>query len=871
MSASAFPGSPAACPDDSIQATESFPIASLSDQFATDLPIDEVRQEFLASLDQSAPLVVVAPTGSGKSTRLPLWLADRYSGTVVVVEPRRVACRSLATYLSKVIGEPVGQTIGYRVRFDDRTTGNTRIVFATTGIVLRMLAGDADFDALLVDEFHERGWEVDLIGAIMLDALERQRYTGDLIFTSATVDAAGIAQQIGAEVVEARGRSFPVDITYRDDAPAPTPDGLDRRVHQAIADHLSTGDDDGDILVFLPGKGEISDCRSALRSLANRENIELIDVHGSLPPKHLTRAFSDHQGRRIFLSTNVAETSLTLPQVTTVIDSGLARMRIHRGGRSALALVPISEASMDQRAGRAGRLRPGQCIRLFSERFNPDAETRPEIQRIELDDVLLQAAECGLQGARFDDATWLTDPPAFAVDQARRRLRKMDAFDDNNRLTDRGQRMGQLPVGGDEARILLDPPSDLAATLADLVALIQLGRDLLLPRHHLGNRSQEGIKHARAELFHSANDEVYVQLLCLRHGHAHRHGLHRSALGEGRRIARSLRQLLGVTPADPTDSKAPLADPQDLAAYLLARIPESAFVARKRALKYRHEGRARPGRSEPWGNGDTELSIWPFDPPRPPGGADPDAHPVAGLVLDHFWLGDGATGVRGTGRMVLPCTYDQLRDAQIGTEKISDIRADRRHGSPYVRGIVERSHAGVVLERGEKSLSGPALHQAAAEAILASRLLRGAADKILDDLHVWELMTRFPSRDRTWKKTDPPPDPVDYLAARLQALGVKSDQDLMLVEAQDLRPDVAKKLGAYAYDVDTLAEEFPRIWEHQGKTYTCRVLPRRQKVILRPADKKTGRADDPSSRYLPSFRGYKVVYKNDSRTVPIRR
>ncbi len=848
----------------------------LSTHFPQPLPVDDARDDFEDALNTGRPLVVVAPTGSGKSTRLPLWLADQTDGDgpVIVVEPRRVACRSLATYLSEVIGEPVGKSIGYRVRFDDTTSRDTKVIFVTTGVALRMLAGEdpARFAAVLVDEFHERGWEVDLIAAVMLDALERGRFDAPLVFTSATVDAAEIAGQIDAEVVEAMGRTYPVDITYRGDVPAPTGDKLDSRVRAAVEEVIREGDDDGDLLVFLPGKGEISDCDSALSQTANKYDLDVLQVHGRLPTRHLTRAFSAHHGkRRVFLSTNVAETSLTLPGVTTVIDSGLVRMRIHRGGRSALAMVPVSEDSMDQRAGRAGRVRPGRCIRLWNRRFSPDETTPPEIERIELDDVVLQAAICGLDAARFDEATWLSDPPHFAVDKARRRLRKMGALDAKNRLTDKGHRMAALPVGGDEARILLDPPEELAPTLVDLVALLQIGRDLLLPRH-LIRGSFSKIKETRSDLFTGTKDEVYVQLRALRQGDPHRHGLHRSALKEARRISKSLRRLLDVQPRRPTSDDADLPAPDELADYLLRRIPESAFACRTRALKRRRDGRARLGKPEPWGNGEIELSIWPFEPPVLAAEQKSDAHPVAGLVLDHFWLGDGGIGVRGTGRMVLPCTYRQLIEAGIGEEEVDDIRAGTRGGVPFVRGIVERNLAGVVLEREEQPLSGDALLEASAEAILEGRIVQPVGEIVLDDLHVWEIMAHWPKRDpdRNWQGRTPPPEPHQYLVDRLKSLGVVRDEDLMLIEAEDLRPPVAEELETYRFEVESMADDFPRIWTHLGLTYHCKVKTRSRKVILTPADKKTARADDPSSQFVPRFRGFDVFYKNASRTVPIR-
>jgi ATP-dependent helicase HrpB len=481
----------------------------------------------------------------------------------------------------------------------------------------------------------------------------------------------------------------------------------------------------------------------------------------------------------------------------------------------------------------------------------------------------LQAALCGLDGPRFDEATWLTPPPAFAVDKARRRLQKMGAVDADGRVTDKGQRMAALPVGGDEARMLIDPPAPLAGAVADLVALMQLGRDLLLkPNHVKGNF--EAVREARTELLAGLDNEVYVQLRCLRSGRPGRHGLHRSALREVRRIAASLRKKLGVQPADPTDDQTDLPRRDELAAFLLERIPESAFVVRKRALKRRNAGKARRGRSEPWGNGEIELDIWPFEPPVSERVERPDSHPVAGLVLDHFWLGNRGVGVRGTGRMVLPCGYDDLLRAGIGDEQISQVRAGSRRGKPYVRAQVETSHAGVVLDQGERPLEGRPLCEAAADAILDGHILRPAGARVLDDLHVWDVMARWPEHDRTWTKDEPPPEPANYLADRLFELGLRREDDLMLIEAADLRPALADELGALQYDIDAMRDDFPRVWEHQKRRYECTVHPASKKVILAPADKKTARSDDPNARLLPRFRSFRVIYKNDSRTVPIR-
>ena len=222
--------------------------------------------------------------------------------------------------------------------------------------------------------------------------------------------------------------------------------------------------------------------------------------------------------------------------------------------------------------------------------------------------------------------------------------------------------------------------------------------------------------------------------------------------------------------------------------------------------------------------------------------------------------------------MLLPCSYQQLLDAGIYTEEVDQIRAGTNRGTPYVRGVVERSHAGVLLERAEQGLRGETLLTAAAEAILAGRVLAEASKELLDDLHVWAIMARWPSFDphRNWEGDETPPEPEAFLHQRLRELGVVRDEDLMLLEPDDLRPQLPKILKAYRYDIESMGEDFPRIWEHQGHRYHCRVNPIRRTVILEPADKATARADDPKARFVPRFRGFDVHYRNASRRVPLR-
>ncbi|MFP4596756.1 MAG: helicase-related protein [Persicimonas sp.] len=829
------------------------------------LPVDEVRAEFDAALGADRPIVLSAPTGSGKSTRLPLWMAEQLDGPILVVEPRRVACRSLAGWLSEQRGERVGETIGYTVRFDDRTSDSTRVVFATTGVALRMLAAERfRFAGVLVDEFHERSWQVDLIMAALCARRERSDRPSErlpLAITSATLDIERLARRLDAEVIEASGRTYPVDIEYEGDPKAPTSNNLDSRVADAVRRVLDE-EDDGDILVFLPGKGEISGCQQALTGVVKGRNAEAVAVHGGLPPERMKRALaSGEDTRRIYLSTNVAETSVTLPGVTTVIDSGLARMRIHRSGRSALAMVPIAEDSMDQRAGRAGRVRPGRCIRLWSRRFRPSAVTAPEIERIELDDVLLHAGVCGLDGEALDEAPWVTEPPEFALDQARERLVKVGALDRAGRITDKGATLAELPVDGHDARMLIGVDDRMAGTVCDLVALLQQNRTLML------SANDHDIHRARAELCQGLDNEVYVEIAMLRAGSAHRHKLHGSALRETRKVAKSLRQLANAPITDPTKDTLELPPPEDFADYLLARIPEAAFVVRERALKRRQAGKARQGRSEPWANGQVELGVWPYRAPRREHEDQPDA-PKAGLVLDHFWIGDGGTGIRGHGRMVLPCTYDQLADAELGEETVGHIKVHGRR-PPKIVAQVERVLAGVTISSRREPLRGRALCKAVAELTLENRLFKGAGERVLDDLHLWGLLADWPEEERYWGSHGPA-EALEYLTARLETLGLQNYQELALIEPEDLRPDLVDELGIADYDLERYVDDFPRLWEHMGRVYECGVQPATKKVILEPANKKAKRGKDPKAGHLPRFRGFSVYFRNASRVVPVR-
>lgn len=803
------------------------------------LPVERVKEEFLDALREHGTVVLTAPTGSGKSTIVPEWLAGQYDKPTVVVEPRRIACRSLAEYLAGRSGAALGDRVGYSVRFDEKCNAGTGLVFVTTGIALRWLDSGrlASAGCIVLDEFHERRWETDLLLAVLA-----KRHRGvPLVITSATLDAERVSKLLYCPVVTAEGRTFPVDVSYAEGVRSPSSDELADRVASAVV----AAPNDGDVLVFLPGKGEIRDAESAIRRRGVSASI--VAVHGGVPPAQLVAAFRNGDGRRVFLATNVAETSLTIPGVTTVVDSGLARRRVHRAGRSILALEPIARSSMDQRAGRAGRVRAGRCIRLWSERYRPVEFDEPEIARIELDEVILRASAGGLSGDAFASAPWLTPPPEFAVESATARLQELGAIGTSGDVSGHGKTWLSLPVGVDEGRLLSNCPKDLLSAVIDLVSAMDRGRRLMLPLEALGGR-YEDVEESRRALFKGLEDEPTRLIACVRDGNPRKHGLHPDGLREVRRVADTLRRSLNAPARTPVESRR-------LARYVAEKWPRAVFVARNRALKRRVDGKMALS-GEPWGNGEVELRVR--------GWSGASAKDKAGVVLDQEWLSDGATGARGVGGMVLPLRYADLMELGLGEATVTAARVRRNRGKLSIVGTVRRSLADVLLGEDERRLKGDELMASLPELVLRGSLFKSVGAELLVRIHVWKIVAAGQST-----ATDIP-DAAEWLRRRIEELGVSEADDLQLVEDDDLLPDVADLTGAALWDIESVQKAFPLDWTFDGATYQCEVLPRRRLVRLRLARKATKRVKDPPRTALPNFQGFAVELHVGSRTVRLR-
>ncbi len=377
------------------------------------LPIDALLPEIVAALRREKYLVIEAPPGAGKTTRIPPALLLIARGEIIVLEPRRLAARMAARRVASELGERLGETVGYQVRFEDVSGPRTRIRFVTEGVLTRRLMSDPKLrgvDIVILDEFHERHLDSDLALALL------KRLDVRVLVMSATLDAAPIAKfLVNCPVLRSEGKLFDLKIEYTPHSAAALEDQVAMAVHRL-------GNLDGDVLVFLPGAAEI---RRAARAL-ERSNLLVVPLHGDLSPEEQDRAVTRADRRKVILSTNVAESSITIEGVTAVIDSGLARVAADSPwtGLASLDVKRISQASATQRAGRAGRTAPGRVIRLYTaEDFHrrPPADA-PEILRRELSQVVLQ-----LRAMKIEQLEWLEAPPEAALAAANKLLDMLDA------------------------------------------------------------------------------------------------------------------------------------------------------------------------------------------------------------------------------------------------------------------------------------------------------------------------------------------------------------------------------------------------------------------------------------------------------------
>jgi len=407
------------------------------------LPIDPLLPQLIAGLRKQSTLLVTAPPGAGKTTRVPRALHDAgftHSGEIIILEPRRLAARLAATRVAAELGEKPGATVGYTMRFEMVGGSHTRIRFMTEGILSRRIVQDpflAGVSIVILDEFHERHLATDLALAYIRQLQLNQRPDLKLIVMSATLEVDHLASFLGgAPVLAGEGSRYDVTIRYEEKA---SDRPLEEKVVRAAVYFLRESQD-GDGLVFLPGAAEIRKVSEALAPLARRENLLILPLHGDLPHSAQARALEPAEQRKLILATNVAETSITIPGVAGVIDSGLARIASHSSwnGLPVLQTGKISKASAAQRAGRAGRNRNGMALRLYTRQdFDGRREhDLPEVKRADLAETVLTLHGTGIHDAR--NFQWFEPPPDAALAAAEDLLTRLGALTQQGDLSTMG-------------------------------------------------------------------------------------------------------------------------------------------------------------------------------------------------------------------------------------------------------------------------------------------------------------------------------------------------------------------------------------------------------------------------------------------------
>ena len=479
-----------------------------------ELPITARRDDIVSAIRDHQVVIIAGETGSGKSTQLPKMALEAgrgVRGLIGCTQPRRIAARSVARRVAEELGSDLGREVGFQVRFSDRTSEDAYVKFMTDGILLSEIHSDRRlnrYDTLIIDEAHERSLNIDfLLG--YLKSLCRRRTDLKIIVTSATIDTESFSRHFeGAPVIDVEGRGFPVRIEYQ---PPEEGEDLPRQLLRAVR-RAGRTDARGDILVFLPGEREIFQASRALKRAA-LPHTEVVPLYARLPSASQDRIFQPNEGRRIVLATNVAETSLTVPGIRFVIDSGLARISRYAAHSKVLRLPvePVSQASCDQRAGRCGRVGPGTCIRLYDEADyagRPEF-TEPEIQRAGLVGVVLEMLALELGDPA--DFPFVDPPPKRLINEAWTVLDELQAVDGERQLTRIGRSLASLPVDARHGRMLVE--SEARGVLAEALVLIAaLG--IVDPRERPVDRRQAADE-AHAEFNVAGSD--FLGLLTLWH------------------------------------------------------------------------------------------------------------------------------------------------------------------------------------------------------------------------------------------------------------------------------------------------------------------------------------------------------------------
>lgn len=807
----------------------------MSDLATNPLPVDAIREKLLLAL-KTGPVVLTAPTGTGKSTQVPRWIGGR----VLVVQPRRVACRAVAGRIAELEGLRLGERIGYRVRDDDCSGPSTEILVVTPGIVLGSPALLEDCDLVILDEFHERRLDTDLILALLIQ--KRAAF----MMMSATMEAERVAQHVGGVHLEVEARNYPVEQSY--DSPGdelPEVQGLEGRVLRALKQRAPI---EGDALVFVPGKAEVASVQEALGSQGWSVQV----LHGGLTLEQQSRVLRASSERRVIVATNVAETSVTIPGVRLVIDSGLVRRTAYHGGRSYLTLTPIAEDSADQRAGRAGRTAPGECVRLWGARAQLNAVTPPEIHRESLVPLVMTTAALNL---RAEDLSFLDAPKSYALLDARQRLVALGALEGaalgeegeaRDTLTERGLALVGLPLDPWLSRILVEAEQTGALQEAiDLVAALDQSTAYLF-----GSLVKE-------EELDVVGCDAAVLVTAVRRTRAPSSALG-SALREARFRACRLRQAFRQ-PAlieDGSGFAINESERERLIRTLLKADPACAHVARRRKNSLVFAG------------GGAELTLARESRVnRLLESAENGGKQVEAVVV----LGSRAF-FKGRERRLLATFASQvplkwLSEAGLGETRVAGAAFDRKDmRTRRLVSTVERLLAGKVIDSWDEEPTGELARQAIVQLFLSGRLYPKAFKQAQRHLSRRALAFRLGERSEAsfFKNFPRPPALQEWISAQLEEWGLESGEDLALLSENDFVPeDVPAELAPQ------LDDQYPAEVDLGDCLYEVAYDLEKKQVTLSIV--RGARKTPPPASYLPKFSGFRVFVEAGGSFHPLRR
>ena len=736
----------------------------------------------------------------------------------------------------------LGKEVGYTVRDEDRSGSQTQIHFVTPGVALRLWAQNqlADYGVIVIDEFHERSLEIDLFLALC------RRLPHPLVVMSATFAGDRLAEHLRGIHLQGQGRTFEVKMTYSSQGNTePTGRNLPQRVVEVVESALQDTDDDGgDLLVFLPGKGEIFGCESELKYALsgglgphrlNQYDLEILTLHGTQSLEDQSRLFKPTDRRRIVLSTNVAETSLTVPRVTTVIDSGLVRQNRYDRGRGALSLMAVAQDQADQRAGRAGRVQAGRCFRMWAQGASLKAHTPPEMYRGSLGSLVLAVNACG---CRVKDLEFVDPPKEFALEEALRVLKDLEALNEEGGLTPTGRAMFELGMDLALSRWLLEGQKEgNLDDIIDLVSLLSSRHSVFFP---ISNLQEWNDDHSLQ--WKGCDGEALIRAMRVPASSWSKWGLNPLALQEGYQNRKRLYRAfdLGLTPLDHHES----IDRRRLALTLLRADPRNAYVARQRR------------RQIAWCGIGPDLMLGKGSGPALRLAYDSSEKYESVIVLESHTQGKNARQTESWITLAMPIPLAWLKRAELGQWEMGEVI----YKGGKITTELTLTFAKKVLATQEVSPQGEFAQKAIVTCIQQRKLWPKLMDQIEERLFFLDLWTQLkePKIDQRLHFQS-----EIWLLERVKEIGIEDMDDLELVDASDFLPEPLDE-----YELGQLKREFPSRIELSDAHYKVEYDVAKKRAVLHQVS--GSRRQAPLVSWLPKCGGFEIKLKQGQHASTLR-